>query len=104
MGPGFATFDTAIGVCGIAWTARGVAAVQLPEASDANMRARLQTRVPGAAEAAPPDDIAAVIDDLTALLRGEARTFAAVTLDLDGVPRSIGASTESRARFRAAPR
>ncbi|HJS02066.1 MAG TPA: cysteine methyltransferase, partial [Variovorax sp.] len=31
---GFALFDTAIGACGIAWGARGIVGVQLPEAGE----------------------------------------------------------------------
>ena len=30
----FALFDTAIGCCGIVWSARGIAGVQLPEKSE----------------------------------------------------------------------
>ena len=42
----FAIFETAIGACGIAWGERGIAAVQLPEASEQKTRARLQRRFP----------------------------------------------------------
>jgi len=38
---GFALFDTDIGRCGIAWGARGIIGVQLPEAGEARTRARL---------------------------------------------------------------
>src|SRR5919201_6024074 len=50
----FALFDTNIGRCGIAWSARGIAGVQLPEASEAKTRARLTRRYPHAREAPPP--------------------------------------------------
>jgi methylated-DNA-[protein]-cysteine S-methyltransferase len=50
---GFALFDTPIGRCGLAWSASGVAGVQLPEASEAATRARLRKRFPGAVEAEP---------------------------------------------------
>src|SRR5687768_7312170 len=43
---GYALFDTALGRCGIAWTERGVAGVQLPEPSDDATRARLRRRHP----------------------------------------------------------
>ncbi len=42
--PGFALFDTAIGRCGIAWSAHGVIGVQLPEANALKTRARLLRR------------------------------------------------------------
>ena len=37
----FALFDTAIGRCAIAWGARGVVGVQLPEGGEARTRARM---------------------------------------------------------------
>lgn len=83
---GFALFDTAVGRCGIAWGPRGVRAVQLPGPGDAATRARLLGLAPGAAEAAPPASVAAVIADIVALLAGERRDLSAAPLDLDGVP------------------
>jgi methylated-DNA-[protein]-cysteine S-methyltransferase len=44
---GIALFATAIGHCGIGWTARGLAGVQLPEADEVRTRARLQRRLAG---------------------------------------------------------
>src|SRR5690606_2655403 len=82
---GFATFDTAIGVCGLAWSAAGLAAVRLPYASAEEMRWRLSDRFPGAAEAEPPPEFAAVIEDIRALLRGEARSFADLRYDFDEI-------------------
>lgn len=46
-GAGIALFATAIGHCGIGWTARGLAGVQLPEADEVRTRARLQRRLAG---------------------------------------------------------
>lgn len=83
---GFALFDTAIGRCGIAWSDRGVAAVQLPEAGPAETRARLLRRCPEALEAAPPAPMQRAIDGIVALLRGEASDLGAVALDMTGVP------------------
>jgi methylated-DNA-[protein]-cysteine S-methyltransferase len=84
--PGFALFDTAIGQCGIAWSAQGVIGVQLPEANALKTRARLLRRCPQAREAPPPADVQRVIDGIVALLGGEQTDLSAVTLDLDGVP------------------
>jgi O-6-methylguanine DNA methyltransferase len=82
----FALFDTNIGRCGIAWSARGIAGVQLPEASEAKTRARLTRRYPHAREAPPPADVCHAIDAITSLLRGEPRDLSAVALDMEGIP------------------
>ena len=82
---GFALFDTDIGPCGIAWGARGITGVQLPEASEARTRARLLRRDPPARAAPPPADVRRVIDGIVALLRGEASDLSAAALDMDGV-------------------
>jgi methylated-DNA-[protein]-cysteine S-methyltransferase len=82
----FALFDTNIGRCGVAWSARGIAGVQLPEASEAKTRARLTRRYPHAREAPPPADVCRAIDAITSLLRGELRDLSAVALDMEGIP------------------
>ena len=66
----WAMFDTSLGRCGIAWSARGVLAVQLPETSDQATRARLTRARPEASEADPPPHIAAAIANIVALLGG----------------------------------
>jgi methylated-DNA-[protein]-cysteine S-methyltransferase len=86
MTQGFALFDTAIGRCGIVWSTRGIAGVQLPEADEPRTRARLRRRFPEAQETPPPADVRPVIDDIVALLRGEARDLTGVALDMDQVP------------------
>jgi methylated-DNA-[protein]-cysteine S-methyltransferase len=83
---GFALFDTTIGRCGIAWGECGVSGVQLPEAGAAETRARMLHRFPAAGEAAPPPEAQHAIDDIVALLRGEASDFSSVVLDMNGVP------------------
>jgi len=83
---GFALFDTAIGRCAIAWSERGVLAVQLPEADERHTRARLVRRFPQAREAPPPPAVARALEGIAALLRGERVDLSAVALDLDGVP------------------
>ncbi len=69
---GFALFDTAIGRCGIAWGERGIAGVQLPEAGEPEIRARMLHRFPAAGEAVPPPEVQRAVDGIGALLRGEA--------------------------------
>jgi methylated-DNA-[protein]-cysteine S-methyltransferase len=82
---GFALFDTAIGSCGIAWSERGIAAVQLPEADAAKTRARLLRRAPQLREAPPPPDVQRAIDGMVALLRGEAADLSQIVLDMDRI-------------------
>lgn len=84
--PGFAIFDTAIGPCAIVWGARGLLGVQIPEANEAATRARVLKRFPQAQETAPPREIANVMSGIVALLNGERRDLADVTIDNDGVP------------------
>jgi methylated-DNA-[protein]-cysteine S-methyltransferase len=86
MAPGFALFDTAIGRCGIAWSERGVGAVQLPEPREPETRARLLRRVPGAREAPPPAAVRHALEGIAALLRGEAADLSGVALDMERVP------------------
>jgi methylated-DNA-[protein]-cysteine S-methyltransferase len=87
---GFTLFDTAIGRCGVAWSERGIAAVQLPETSDDRTRSRLLRRCPGACEAQPPPQARQAIDGIVALLQGAANEAADVVnrvpLDMDGIP------------------
>jgi methylated-DNA-[protein]-cysteine S-methyltransferase len=85
-GHGFTLFDTAIGRCGIAWSERGVALVQLPEGREADTRARLVQRCPDAREAPPPPAVRRALDAIVALLRGEASDLSAIALDMEGVP------------------
>jgi methylated-DNA-[protein]-cysteine S-methyltransferase len=83
---GFTLFDTAIGRCGIAWGARGIVRIQLPERRGPETRARLLARLPDAREAAPPPAVRAAIDGMQALLRGEPRDLSGVALDVNPLP------------------
>ena len=83
---GFTLFDTAVGRCGIAWGARGIRGVQLPEGRDLDTRARLLKRFPEAAEALPPTEVQQALDRIVALLQGEASDLSVIALDMEGVP------------------
>jgi methylated-DNA-[protein]-cysteine S-methyltransferase len=83
---GFALFDTAIGRCAVAWSALGIVAVQLPEASERKTRARILQRCPQAGEAPPPTAVKRAIRGIEALLTGELCDLSAVALDMQGVP------------------
>lgn len=82
---GFALFDTEVGCCGVVWSARGIAGVQLPEGSDLAMRARMLRRFPGARETPPPAEVRQAIEAMGALLRGESSELRSIPLDLDGI-------------------
>ena len=79
----FSIFDTAIGACGIVWSERGIAGVQVHDGSERATRARLLRRFPGAREAPPPADVQRAIDGIVALLRGERRDLNDVTIDTE---------------------
>lgn len=83
---GIAMFSTAIGECGIAWNANVIVGVQLPERTSSATRARLARRFADAREVVPPPPVQAAIDEIVALLRGEARDLADVPVDLEHVP------------------
>jgi methylated-DNA-[protein]-cysteine S-methyltransferase len=84
--PAFALFDTAIGLCAVVWSARGIAAVQLPEGDERALREGVRRRFPDAREAEPPDGVKQAIAGMTALLRGEAGDLRGVALDLERLP------------------
>jgi methylated-DNA-[protein]-cysteine S-methyltransferase len=83
--PGIALFETAIGVCGISWSDRGITAVQLPAAREDLTWARLRRRARSARELSAPPQVASAIDGITAVLAGEAADLSQIELDLAGV-------------------
>lgn len=83
---GFALFDTSIGRCGLAWGARGLVGVQLPESSPGAAWARLRRRFPETIEMDPPPEVEAVIVRIQDLLAGGRDDLADVVLDLEGQP------------------
>jgi methylated-DNA-[protein]-cysteine S-methyltransferase len=78
-------FDTAIGPCGVAWSARGLIAVQLPEADRAATEKRLAAKGHSAGPAPPPPWVATLIADIKRYLAGERVDFSAVDVDLSGL-------------------
>jgi methylated-DNA-[protein]-cysteine S-methyltransferase len=81
----FAIFETAIGHCGIVWSGRGVAGVQLPGRSERATRDHVVRRFPGARASRPPAQVQRAVDDMVALLAGEPRELGHVTIDCEGV-------------------
>ena len=80
----FALFNTAIGTCGIVWTARGICGVQLPEKDAGATRARVHRRHPTAIEAVPTAEVRHAIDGIVALLMGEKRDLSDIKIDDEG--------------------
>ncbi|MGE0583382.1 MAG: methylated-DNA--[protein]-cysteine S-methyltransferase [Steroidobacteraceae bacterium] len=83
---GIALFDTPLGPCGLAWSARGICGVQLPEADADSTRSRLQRRYPGARESVPSPLARLAIDAMVALLAGRPARFDDIALDLRDTP------------------
>lgn len=79
-------FDTAIGACGIAWTADVLAAVQLPEATREGTLARMRRRFPDLPQAPPPVFVAAAIERIQRSLNGTRDDLCDLQLDLAQVP------------------
>jgi methylated-DNA-[protein]-cysteine S-methyltransferase len=86
MALSFALFDTAIGTCSIVWNTRGVVRTRLPDRCESGARDRIGKCYPAARETPPPAAIKRAIDNMIALLGGEARDLRDVTLDMTGVP------------------
>lgn len=84
MTAAYALFETAFGCAAIAFGPRGVLAVSFPSTDD-DARRRILRRAKGAKEAPPEGEIAALVDDIAALFRGEPRDFSSARLDLDGI-------------------
>jgi len=84
--PGFTLFESPIGACGLVWSARGIAGLQLAEASAEATRARMCRRWPEAMETAPPPGVRRALERVLALLAGAAHDLGDIPLDLAGVP------------------
>ena len=82
----FVLFDTALGRCAIAWTARGIAGLQLPESDEVALRAAVERKHAGFIEAAPAAAVSAAMAGVRAVLSGERRALDEITLDLAGIP------------------
>lgn len=79
----FATFPTALGACGVAWSERGVYALWLPEGSEAALKARIKRRAH--VEWPPPPHVAEAIAGIQALIAGERRDLAEIGLDMERI-------------------
>ncbi|HWB45794.1 MAG TPA: methylated-DNA--[protein]-cysteine S-methyltransferase [Hyphomicrobiaceae bacterium] len=80
---GYRLIETAIGICGIAWSERGLTRLQLPEADPESTERRL--RAGSETRAKPPRDIEHVVTALQRYCAGERIGFESVPLDLESV-------------------
>ncbi|OQA05276.1 MAG: Bifunctional transcriptional activator/DNA repair enzyme Ada [bacterium ADurb.Bin374] len=86
MTSGHAFFETPIGRCAVAWSNRGVQALQLPDETDEKTLAGLRKRVPVSMERAPSKDAKKAIAFVTGLLSGNKTPFPFPKLDLEDIP------------------
>ncbi len=82
----FAVFESPIGPCGVAWSARGVVRFLLPEATAAATEERLRSVLPEAVAASPRGWVAALITRVRRHLSGVPDDFADVPLDTELLP------------------
>lgn len=86
MATAAALFETSLGVCGIAWSARGVVGLKLPDADPARTRERLRQRHRCGFDAPVPASVQRAIGGVQRLLHGERVDLRDVPLDLGAVP------------------
>ena len=81
----FATFDTAVGPCAVAWGERGIVGVSLAEGTSARARDRIARRFPEAVEAEPTEAVQHAMDRMAGLMEGARDDLADIALDWSGV-------------------
>lgn len=89
-------FETPLGLCGVAWNARGLVGVNLPEKNRAATERRLAAKS-GGTPGEPPAWVATLIEDIQRYCGGENIDFSAIEVDL-------GAMDDFRKRLYAALR
>lgn len=85
---GFASFETSMGFCAIAWSEKGVLRFQLPVSSRAEAEQQLLARL-SATEGRPPLAVQAIIDAVQHYYAGEAVDFSGVVIDLGERDRAL---------------
>ena len=81
----FATFDTAVGPCAVAWSERGIVGVSLAEGTAARARDRIVRRFPEAVEAEPTPAVQHAMDRMARLMEGARDDLTDIQLDWSGV-------------------
>ena len=82
---GYCLFDTALGMCSLAWCGDVVVGAALPDDAPDLLRARTARRHPGALEQDPPPSFVAVVEAVKALLADGRIDLADIAIDLDQV-------------------
>src|SRR4051812_25986155 len=80
----YCTFETAGGVCAIAWNDAGITRFQLPASGAAAAERAVFRRLPNAVRSRPAVDVAGVIGAAVRYFGGERIDFSDVAVDLDG--------------------
>jgi methylated-DNA-[protein]-cysteine S-methyltransferase len=81
----YCLFDTAIGICGVAWSERGLMRLQLPEADRRATEKRLRARSARPEAEDPSPATARAIADVRRYLAGNEVDFSSIALDLASV-------------------
>ncbi len=97
-GYGATFFETPLGLCGLAWTPRGVKALQLPEETDEATRARLMRKSGAPFARRPPAEIESIVARVCRLLDGRATDLTDIALDMDRIG-AFEAQVYAAARF-----
>lgn len=82
----FTRFPTPLGACAIAWNARGITGVQLPEPDEQALLRRAARVWPDVVEDEPPPTVRQTIDEIGGLLRGEPLDLTGAVLDEQDLP------------------
>ncbi|SEJ77923.1 MULTISPECIES: methylated-DNA--[protein]-cysteine S-methyltransferase [unclassified Variovorax] len=83
---GFALFETAIGMCALAWGPQGLVGVQLPaDDGEQATRARMKRRFPALHEGPPDETAQCAITAIQGLLQGVHDDLGHIVLDMRGV-------------------
>jgi methylated-DNA-[protein]-cysteine S-methyltransferase len=77
-------FDTAAGVCGIAWNGAGITRFQLPARSAEATERNLLRRLPGAEPGPPPPQVLDAVAAVRKYFLGAKIDFSGLELDLEG--------------------
>ena len=83
---GYHLFDTAFGICGLAWSGRGITRLQLPEENRLATERRLQARGHLLSAVEPPAGVAPAVQALRRYFDGHHADFAGIELDLGDTP------------------
>lgn len=81
----YCLFETEFGLCGVAWSDRGLTRLQLPERDCEATERRLRRTSSDTEPASPPPSVQHAIDSLRVYFGGSAIDFGGVALDLSDV-------------------